>query len=866
MTLATLAVPQVVRADECSWYDPSTWGDCIVNWANKKFLEIIGTFIKYAALGLEWAIGPSVQGSVLTFPVVREAWEIVRNFMNMFFILFLIIMAFATIFDIQRYSWRNVLPHFIIAALLLNFSFAISKYVIEVGNGLAQVLLQSIGNLADQLGQGFALGTLIPPTSGSWGTKFLAQITDTFLNKAGGTLINLIGGGIFLIIVLLALLVAFIFVILRIPILWFLLILSPIAFVSYVLPSTQSFWKKWWNYIISWTFFLPIYLFFLMFAVMFIANKGRASIPPLPGTISNLFVGPGSALDTFLFYAVTFIFLIFGLRYSFKVGSIAANGAGAIMGKIEAGVRKYAPGAAYVRGAVAGLKERGAEIAEKGVTVPFTGGYRLGGAARAREQEARARGWFAPGPTTGEREARKQEAAEIDKEVKRLRELNLTLDQLNERIKTTKGLDNIAAMKLKAENGWLETTDKQKIIDIIRGLGGTNTVSGASFVASLQRGDFNRLFAGPEDKKQFLRSKDLETPELLGLKKALLMDAASGGELFDEDLIAATTELHRTDSKEIQDKAREAVKKSLSNLALGKTTKEKEAILDRLEKLDGELARSFAMSMAEDKEVLEESMVTRILDMYKDQSAEAKAKIEKALRENIQNFAKRKEDRKALLLDQRRDASGNIIKTDPRIKKMIADLMIEKKEVNDLKSREEILDLIGRGTAAEREASRRINSINPLLNVEEKVRKEMGITSLDSELPEEGKERVLNELVAELDKISKEEFGKLKQMSADFYRDPRFRQAIQMVLTKPDEMAQLFKDAPRDLKNAIRDLPGAVREQRQRQSKQTAAAEEGPRIQPSTTFEKSAATPEEQADLESEREKAREYLRQQGKF
>lgn len=647
LTATLFIMPGIVHAEESCGLRPSTWPGCAVNWANKTFLSVLGAFISYAAKALAWAVGPDVQAWVLNFNVVTEGWTIIRNFVNMFFILFLIIMAFGTIFDIQRYKWDALLPKLIIAALLVNFSLAIGKYVISLGNGLAQVLLAAISGFATDLGSGFGLGTLLPSNQ----TGAVSLVADSFLNGGGGLLISLIAGLIFAVIVILSLVSALFFVVIRIPVLWILLIVSPIAWLSYVLPNTRATWSKWWSYLISWTFFLPVYLFFLMFAVMFIANKGKVTLPPVPGTTAtSVLFGPGSAIDTLLFYILTIFFLLGGLRYSFKVGSLAAGGAGALMGRIEAGVRKYAPGAAYVRGAKEGLKERAEEIKEKGV-------FGIGGAQRGRIQEARAKGWFAPAPTTGEMERRKAESAEVDKEVKKLQALNLSIDQLNERLAKGGKFEQIAALKLKAENGWLEAADADKVSTLVRNAGGGRTALGASIISSLKKGKFHEM---------------------------------------------------------------------------AKSTKEKEDIFNKFSKEDVELAKAFGLDMAESREVMDQAIAEKILALYEGDTKEIQDKVAEAVKGNIDNFAKDKSAREAIINTA---ITPTTTKAQKKMMALTAKTMADKKEVDSWATRRRVLELNGgvnaatgdAATAEGRSMMKEINDSNRLFKAEKDYRDARGI-------------------------------------------------------------------------------------------------------------------------------------------
>lgn len=407
--LLAVFVPQhFVRA---GWLDfvfsDSTLGS-IINGITVLILNFVEKAISFFADLFDKFIQYQTNNAIYGVVVVDQSWTIIRNFVNMFFILILIIMAFGTIFDIQKYTWREMLAPFLIAALLVNFSLTIGQYIITAANGLSSVFLKQTGAVSGTFAQGFNQVGIA--TSGN---------TD-LISSTGEVVITAIFAVIFLAVVMLAFATAAIFSLVRIFILWFLLIISPIAWIGYSLPNLRGqTWGEWWKHFFCWCFFLPYYLFFVMFAVIFVKNRG--TIPPVPGSGSTA----GLAGTDFLFYSLSLIFLIGGLAVARKMACASGSGVRTVFGKIEGGVKKYAPGAAYVRGAWGGLKARGEEIQEKGV-------LGIGGAQAAREAEIRAKGWVAgipgPGRVPGAREARERaEMAEIEKEGERVKEQLLRL-------------------------------------------------------------------------------------------------------------------------------------------------------------------------------------------------------------------------------------------------------------------------------------------------------------------------------------------------------------------------------------------------------------------------------------------------------
>src|SRR3989344_7074303 len=125
-------------------------------FANVLFgiFTLVGKVIGVLAIALNWVIHIPVypDGGL---PVVDESWKIMRNFANMFFIVALIVMAFATIFNITKYEARTLFPKFLISALLINFSLVLGVLVIDASQVLSNTFLMGMGDFSARLGESF---------------------------------------------------------------------------------------------------------------------------------------------------------------------------------------------------------------------------------------------------------------------------------------------------------------------------------------------------------------------------------------------------------------------------------------------------------------------------------------------------------------------------------------------------------------------------------------------------------------------------------------------------------------------------------------------------------------------------------------
>src|SRR3989338_10101398 len=61
----------------------------------------IGTLMGALVQLLAWTVNIRIYTNV---PVIQESWKIIRDFANMLFIIALIVMAYGTIFNIQKYD------------------------------------------------------------------------------------------------------------------------------------------------------------------------------------------------------------------------------------------------------------------------------------------------------------------------------------------------------------------------------------------------------------------------------------------------------------------------------------------------------------------------------------------------------------------------------------------------------------------------------------------------------------------------------------------------------------------------------------------------------------------------------------------
>ena len=200
---------------------------------------------------------------------VYNVWQIMRDITNIVFVIMLLIVIYSQI-TINNYGIKKVLPKLIVSAVLINLSYLLCAIFVDVSN----IVGSSIGGLFDSIqAQAITAGGLGDASGVTWTTLTAALIgggtvlglgVATVAAGLGGFLWPLLGtliGGI------LSVLVGLVTLGLRQALIAMLVMIAPLAFVAYLLPNTESWFKKWKDTFASMLIFYP------MFSLLFGASK-----------------------------------------------------------------------------------------------------------------------------------------------------------------------------------------------------------------------------------------------------------------------------------------------------------------------------------------------------------------------------------------------------------------------------------------------------------------------------------------------------------------------------------------------------------------------------------------------------------------
>ncbi len=345
-----------------------------------------GLIIGLEAKIIDFILSPS-NFSFTNSTIVTLGWGITRDLANMFFILILLAIAFATVLKIQSYAIKQLWWKVIVAALLINFSLVIAGFVIDFTQVLTQFFLKQItgggglGTITTKLAASMQILNFYnpaPPTS-ALSTGGLAQFSSSAFAATVGIILTLVG----LVITAFAFGAAAIFLIVRILYIWGLLIFAPVVWMLWILPATSGYFHMWWNKFIQWSFFAPIYVFMIYLSLSIFDAQGKLnpkvfgplSIPgwndPAPGLTT---VGmPSAIFQWILVIAMMFGSLIVAQKFG-VMGAKAISGAtkGAAKAAGLSGIKTYGRMTTGLGTAAAGVGA-GAPRIVRAITAPIRG-------------------------------------------------------------------------------------------------------------------------------------------------------------------------------------------------------------------------------------------------------------------------------------------------------------------------------------------------------------------------------------------------------------------------------------------------------------------------------------------------------------
>lgn len=250
-------------------------GESVAGLLAQFFLHIASLFVGVLSFFVSLLINVASYNNFIDGPGVVVGWTLVRDIANMFFVVILLIIAFSTILGFEQYHYKKLLPRFVGAALLINFSRLIVGLIIDA----AQVIMMTFVNAIAQVGGGnfiqvFQLGN-------AW------KLAQGAGEQTGDPLAQVMTGIFVMVLMFVAMVLIGMFallLVLRMVTLWVLIVLSPLAALLFAVPvgDFKKYYDEWWGKFKAGVLMGPIVAFFLWLALT-MAGDGTSLYGQLKG-------------------------------------------------------------------------------------------------------------------------------------------------------------------------------------------------------------------------------------------------------------------------------------------------------------------------------------------------------------------------------------------------------------------------------------------------------------------------------------------------------------------------------------------------------------------------------------------------------
>lgn len=169
----------------------------------------------------------------------KQAWNFFRDIANVIFVLLFLWVIFSQVssIGISNYGIKKILPKLIVGAILVNLSFYICQLAVDLSNILGFTLKEALEGAVSGVG-GSSSNSAIASGLGAAVAGILV-LTGTVLFAALAVSIPT------LLSLMLVLLVVLVILIVRQAAIVLLISIAPLAFAAWLLPNTESLFKKW---------------------------------------------------------------------------------------------------------------------------------------------------------------------------------------------------------------------------------------------------------------------------------------------------------------------------------------------------------------------------------------------------------------------------------------------------------------------------------------------------------------------------------------------------------------------------------------------------------------------------------------------
>ncbi len=466
-----------------------TWMVAGINFLVKVWIWICGNLL---VLIMKGVVIVAQYNDFINSPFVKDGWKMMRDIVNMFFILGLLFIAFVTVLKIEKYQWNKLLGKLLIMAILVNFSRTICGIIIDFFQVVMLTFVNSIVGITE--------GNIF----GGTGMIDWFKANEQAEVSGGGDAVKAIGasilGAVYTTILVIIMIIFLVQLVFRIIALWILIVFSPLAFFAYVFEETGigSVSKRWWSMFMKYCMIGPFLAFFLWLSLLTMAQLSKdpcafIKVADCQEAAQETAQGTFSAAgkwNNILAFIISTILLVAGLQYS---GQFSVVGSGMASGAIKRG---RAWGGRKLEGAA----RRGMAGTKAAVKAPYTKAvrptmarmgqraYRRGGPARLATKRGRREayergkarvGSFLSGTPLDKRQVQRKQSEGMLKELKKT-------GQYQDPVAMSRGLKKAAKQK-----------DRTKMEAFANGLAEQGALN-PTHVAQMRRGGMFKKMNEPE--------------------------------------------------------------------------------------------------------------------------------------------------------------------------------------------------------------------------------------------------------------------------------------------------------------------------------------------------------------------------------
>ncbi len=317
---------------------PLTASASFGSWLGQNLILPLAEFIGGLTVSLIGILIGIVQyNDFINAPAVAKGWVIVRDIANMFVIVVMLVIAFATVFRIEEYQYKKLLSKLLIMSVLVNFSKMLTGFFID----FAQVVMLTFVNgfkeaAAGNFVNGFHLSEMFEFSKNKSSIDGQGVAENSFFVASVLALISITVAMVVVAIYLVVFLV-------RIAFLWLLTIISPLAYLLSAFPGqAKKYSSEWWEYFGKYLSTGPILAFFLWLALAmmqtsnnvldsFSGQEGSYGLSEIPAAAVT---GIGQS-DILLSFIVNIVILLGGLWMTQKLGVVGGKLAGSALAKMQ---------------------------------------------------------------------------------------------------------------------------------------------------------------------------------------------------------------------------------------------------------------------------------------------------------------------------------------------------------------------------------------------------------------------------------------------------------------------------------------------------------------------------------------------------